>query len=394
MKISKKNIEAIIFIAFISMLFLSLVFNFFVWHRVDSELVQTDEKKTFQQKLDTEIYNSIIKKSAYNAYFGAAQRIMGKRILSDSAYGEIYKTKYNQMAYAILPDDKMNEHLQKMYILNDELKKEGIPLLFVQAPYKLPEGENQLPENRKNYSNENMDYFLSQLKKHAIDTFDLRNVVYENGKTQNEVFYNTDHHWRIETAFDATWEIAKYLNQKYGFQIDVPKYSNINNYRLETEKQCYLGSQGRRVGRFYAGLDDFTYIIPKFKTDYVLRQYDEAEPDIFKGNFYDAILDKSYMPKDKKDFTINRYAAYHGDNRELIFENKLENQGNIMMIKDSFGIPVYSFLSLGVKEVRAIDLRLFKSSVTDYIKTVKPQVVIVLYNGGNVGDEMYNFRGE
>ncbi len=64
------------------------------------------------------------------------------------------------------------------------------------------------------------------------------------------------------------------------------------------------------------------------------------------------------------------------------------------MIKDSFGIPVYSFLSLGVSEVRALDLRLFKRSVSEYAKNNKPDVVLLMYNADAFGDIMYNFEGD
>ena len=38
----------------------------------------------------------------------------------------------------------------------------------------------------------------------------------------------------------------------------------------------YLGSLGRKVGKYYAGLDDFALIYPKFKTsfDVKMKSYD------------------------------------------------------------------------------------------------------------------------
>jgi len=75
----------------------------------------------------------------------------------------------------------------------------------------------------------------------------------------------------------------------------------------------------------------------------------------------------------------------------LIFNNNLVNNGKVIMIKDSFGIPVYSFLSLGIHELRAIDLRLFDDSVAKYAKENKPDVVILMYNGDTFNEEMFDF---
>ncbi len=61
------------------------------------------------------------------------------------------------------------------------------------------------------------------------------------------------------------------------------------------------------------------------------------------------------------------------------------------MIKDSFAVPVYSFLSLGVQELQAIDLRYFSESVVDYINDARPDVVVVLYNADSLSPVMFQF---
>ena len=113
---------------------------------------------------------------------------------------------------------------------------------------------------------------------------------------------------------------------------------------------------------------------------------------VFRGSFEDAVLDKAYL--ENKDITTNRYAVYHGDNRELIFTNNKVKGGKVLIIKDSFGIPVYSFMSLGVHEVRALDLRLFNEDLLEYAKQYKPDIVIVMYNVDCFKDEMFDFKGQ
>lgn len=336
------------------------------------------------------IYDETYLKEPYNDFYGLIQKMLGKKIMSDAGYGEIYRTKYNQIIFKVdKKDKKVEQSLKAMVELKHELDEIGIPLLYVQAPFKLTDSEQQLPINKKDYVDANINLFLKGLEQNNIDYLDLRPSLRNGAKTQNELFFNTDHHWRIETAFDATGYIEDELNKDYGFDID-SKYKDIKNYDLKTFKNCYLGSMGRRTGQLYSGLDDFTLITPKFKTDYTLYQYDYGAETVFNGSFKNAILVKEYM-QEKAPVDNNRYAVYHGDNTELVFQNHLVNDGKVMMIKDSFGIPVYSFLSLGVSEVRAVDLRLFKDSVVQYAEENKPDVVIILYNGDTFNKEMFTF---
>nr|WP_315019465.1 hypothetical protein [uncultured Aminipila sp.] len=336
------------------------------------------------------VYDQTYLKDQYNTLYGLVQRVIGKHIMSDPGYGEIYKTKYDQIIFKVGKKNfRVMRSLDAIEELKSKLDKEGIPFLYVQAPFKLSDNEQQLPINKTDYVDYNVNLFLKGLDERNINYLDLRPLLRDGEKTQNQLFFDTDHHWRIETAFEATGHIMDELNKDYGFAID-GKYKDLSNYKVQTLKNCYLGSMGRRTGRLYSGLDDFTLITPNFKTSYTLYEHDYGAEKIYRGSFNKAILDKKYLVKDAP-VDLNRYAVYHGDNEELIFNNNLVYSGKVMMIKDSFGIPVYSFLSLGVHEVRALDLRLFHDSVAKYAKKNKPDVVILMYNGDTFNEEMFDF---
>ncbi|MBN7772387.1 alginate O-acetyltransferase AlgX-related protein [Clostridium aminobutyricum] len=400
MKIKVEGITAILFFAIIFGMFIGLladkdkspVHEFLVEYRTEV-LPGTpifDRLSSAIQIAEDVIYENTYQKEAYNDLYGFVQKMLGKRIISDAGYGEIYRTTYDQIIFKVEKKEKeVEQSLRSITELKHELDEIGIPLLYVQAPFKLTDSEQQIPINKKDYVDANVNLFLKGLDENNIDYLDLRPLLRNGTKTQKELFFDTDHHWRIETAFDATGYIEDELNKDYGFHID-SKYKDIKNYNTKTFKNCYLGSMGRRTGQLYSGLDDFTLITPKFKTDYTLYQYDYGAETVFNGSFKNAVLVKEYM-QEKAPVDNNRYAVYHGDNTELIFQNHLVNDGRVLMIKDSFGIPVYSFLSLGVSEVRALDLRLFKDSIVEYAKKNKPDVVVILYNGDSFNKEMFTF---
>ena len=322
----------------------------------------------------------------YIELFGLMQLAMNKKIVIDPNYGAVYKTPDGQVVYAV-EEEYIGGCLDSMYELVNTLAQSKIPLLYVQAPFKLPDAHSQLPPTVTNYSRLNADRFVDALTGANVYCFDLRPALRNSGKTQNELFYKTDHHWTTEAAFFGTAQIVKKLNTDFGFQIDESLYG-AENYDFRKYSDFYIGSIGRRVGRIYGGLDDFTLITPNFKTDFSLSIDGEALPG---GSFEDAVLNKKFIGE-KLPPSTNRYAVYPGDYAELIFKNHLVGDGKILVIKDSFGVPVYSFLSIGVHEVRAIDVRLFKGDVCEYATGYKPDIVILLYNEDCFNDKLFDFK--
>ncbi len=401
MKIKKHHVTAILFFVIIFGMLIGLLtykdndpINDFLTEYRTEVLPGTPILERLSEAIDIAediVYDQTYLKDSFNELYGLVQRVVGKKVMSDPNYGEIYKTKYDQIIFKVPKKNfRVMRSLDAVEELKYKLDEAGIPFLYVQAPFKLDDTEQQLPKNKKDYADYNVNLFLKGLEERGIDYLDLRPLLRDGEKTQNELFFDTDHHWRIETAFEATGHIMDKLNKDYGFKID-SKYKDLKNYNVETLKDCYLGSMGRRTGRLYSGLDDFTLITPKFDTSYTLYEHDYGGEKVYEGSFYEAVLDKKYLAPQDAPVELNRYAIYHGDNEELIFNNNLVDSGKVMMIKDSFGIPVYSFLSLGVNQVRALDLRLFDDSVAGYAREKRPDVVILMYNGDTFNKEMFDF---
>lgn len=337
------------------------------------------------------INDGAFQRQSFVELYGLAQLVMDKHSVSDINYGALYKTPYGQTAFAV-QRKYIDDACTQTYALANELKAADIPFLYIQLPFKIPpyqyQTTPQLPANVHDYSNENADAFVANLKQANVNTYDVRKQFWESGMTQNELFFNTDHHWTIEGAFFTTRLIAQTLHDDYGFAID-PALYDMKNFNAKKYKQSYLGSMGRRIGRIYGGLDDFTLITPNFPTDYTIRHI--AEGTTIEGSFDEAIIERRYI--DDPALDTNRYAAYHGDYEELQFINNLANNDDkVLIIKDSFGIPLYSFLSLGIREVRAIDLRLFTRNVAAYAKEYNPDLVILMYNADSYGPPMFNFN--
>ena len=352
---------------------------------VSPDMPFTEKLETAISALESSVNAGVLARPGFIELYGLAQSAMNKDVIIDPNYGALYKTPYGQIAYAV-EKKYIDLHLDQVYGLANSLVGAKIPFLYVQAPFKLPDDSSQLPLNVTDYSNKNADAFVEKLTFANVSCFDLRPHIWNSGKTQNELFFNTDHHWTIETAFFSAGLIAGKLAEDYGFQIDAA-FFDINNYNFETFKDFFMGSMGRRVGRLYGGVDDFTLITPKFETDLSFTENGVAFP---RGTFFDTVLMKEFIDV-TAPVSTNRYAVYRRDEAEVVFTNHLVDAGKILIIKDSFGTPVYSFLALGVHEVRAIDVRLFKEDVAEYAARHKPDIVILMYNADCFNEQMFDF---
>ncbi len=340
--------------------------------------------------VEKQVDDRVAFKDAFNELFGTAHAFMNKKTIRDYNYGSLYKTKYGQITYKVKRKN-MTEYIRNISELAGRIEGAGIPFVYVTAPFKLPADEQQLPPSYVDYSNLNNDIFIEKITERGIKSFDLRPLMRESGLSQNELFFNTDHHWTIPAAFYATGRLEEYLNETFGFGID-EKYRDPANYTFTTYEKSYIGSMGRRVGRVYGGVDDFTLVTPDFETNITLSETDYGATTVYEGSFEDSVLKlEEYI--EPKELTTNRYAVYHGDNTVLVFKNNLVDNGKkILMIKDSFGIPVYSFLSLGVSEVCAIDMRLFEEDAASFAIEYDPDVVLVFYNSDSLSRDMFRFK--
>lgn len=397
MKLNSQKMTALLFLTIIFVLTFSYALR---WPQLKSGFLEEYQRRSQSQpgigkvpvaikSMEATLDQGVYKRLDFIELFGLTQGLLKQRIVPDSGYGSLYRTTYGQITFAVGPKE-VESFVEQMAGFAKRLDALKLPLLYVQAPFKLPPKEHQLPPHIQDASNTNADHFLAGLEGRGLSTYDLRPAFWESGMSQNDLFFDTDHHWTIQGAFFSFTDLAAHLNEEYGFSID-PFYLELGHYQQELYQNFYIGSMGRRVGRTFGGIDDFTLIKPDFETDYVVREIDYGQEKVYEGSFDEAVLVMDYLSETAPLDTV-RYAVYHGDHSELILKNKKQDKGKILMIKDSFALPIYSFLSLGVAEVRALDLRLFKGSVTDYAEQYQPDLVMVLYNPDIFNSQMFEFK--
>ena len=137
----------------------------------------------------------------------------------------------------------------------------------MQAPVKVDLQGKLLYEGTVAYGNQNADQLLGILKENNVDCIDLRTDIAATPELVEKYFFKTDHHWTPEGAFKAFEIVLNDLYEKYpDANIDL-SLTDPDKWNVTEYQNCFLGSHGKRVGIFYAGVDDFLLYTPKFDTD-------------------------------------------------------------------------------------------------------------------------------
>lgn len=388
MKINKYRITAVFFIVIIFWVGAVTLWN----NRTEFKNVLHSEE------IINEINKIYSENVAYSNTFidmwSKLQSVANVQLLDDAEYGSIIKDEKGNL-YFPADDVDVAPLAQNTIDFAKMLAEKNIKFAYIQAPNKDLKGYTDDIVSDYNFSNKNADEFLNILNENGVDTLDLRELVIEENLDREKLFYKTDHHWTTQTAFWAYDKLVEYLNQSYDLKIDLDKYyRNINNYTLTKMNNCYLGSLGRRVGKSVSGLDDYTFIEPNFETNYnIYNGVVSKSTPIFKGNFHTAIVKDNILTSE--DEAANKHATYfEWDYGDLIIKNTLiDNDVKILLIKDSYSLPLAAFLSTCVSELHMVDLRDSpKVDLKNKINDGDFDVVLVLYNTEVFNETMFGFE--
>ncbi len=322
--------------------------------------------------------------------WGGLQSAMNVKLFDDAEYGYIALDN-NGMLHFPVGRSNVDDELAATIALKDRLTDIGVEFAYIQLPAKNIKGYTVLPDGATVMTNENVDDFLAGLSSANINTFDIRGRLSDWQLDYSEMFYKSDHHWTTRAAFEAFRDTLSYLNETFGYALDRGYYGDISNYNVTLMEQSFLGSQGRRVGRFVTGLDDYTFISPKFATSFTVT--DGIGGYVFEGDFDTAIVRRHILTD--SDYTTNRHAAYfEWDYGNLRIENhNSQNDLKILLIKDSFSLPYAAFLSNCISELHMIDMREGGAiNIAEYCETWGIDVVLLAYNPGVFDGVMFNFN--
>ena len=412
---------------FISNIFILILFYFPVHATYNCLIAHYEVYKSKREKVDWEkLYpfskkkNKItINKNNYlikiNNIFKSKTDIFDKKFNSYLPYR--YKTSEIQMVLSKLLGIKIFLEYDGLVVLNNGyldlyskninhsyemkntldfhrfVKNINTDFIFVIYPCKNSKYDNQLPKGLKDNINFACDEFLKVLNDNKIKNLDLRENAKKDFKSQYDLFFKTDHHWKPSAGLWAAKELCKYLNFKLDWKINT-SLLNKENFKTIILPQIFLGSEGKKITLTYAEPDDFEIIQPLYDTNFkrICPTWEQDKT----GSFGQVMFDKSRIGDNDYYTNLSYYFYLHADTPYLRLINNSQNvyEKKICLIKDSFNNVVIPFLSLGIKDLTILDSRHFTGSIRTLIEKEKFDLVIVAYYAslGSGNKKLFDFN--
>lgn len=335
--------------------------------------------------------NDISYKGALLDFYSLYYRVRNVRVVEKSDETVI---RLENDYLSVQRDTLDTETLEEMGEDCAELKKVvdsiGADFLYTMVPlkayYNQAEGANSPIQQE-------YDTYADILEERGIRVLRLADQMAQQNIAFEDAYFITDHHWVPETGLWATEQVLQSLNEDQQFPYDEKLY-DLNNYDVKVYEDWFLGSLGKKVGRYFTplGVDDFSLITPKFDTEFTVT---DAQ-GIRNGSLEKTLINVPKLNK-KGYYNKNPYGTYsYGDFGLQVIQNKNagEDAKKIVVIRDSFSCCVTPYLALSTEETHVVDVRYWEGtetarSIPDYIKEVDPDCVVVLYSV--IGERMTNF---
>lgn len=386
--------KAVVAICFVTILAVGFILNV---SKLSLTVDFSAGMETVLANAEASINDQTFGKYAFLDVFGALQNVMGKDEVNDF---EVVRDEQGFLHYTYFAEGakSTNELVESLNLFRNGIQNDKTKLLYLMTPDKYIPGYTTFSKGIPySYSNETADGFLEGLAQYEIPYLDFRDYLAESGIQNTELFYKTDHHWKIETSFWAFTKLLEELQNQYGFHADnYEEVTDLSNYNQYTYPQSFAGSMARKNGIFYSGADDFTLIYPKFQTDYKYKAVTGSSVIETSGRFEHALL--SMVPFVYKgsqyDIQADKYASYLFGNQGIAhIQNTSIDGPNVLIVKDSFMIPVASFLSTVCSDIYMVDTRYYEENILEYTNSIDDlDYVFVSYTPQDLTQEFFQFQ--
>ena len=220
--------------------------------------------------------------------------------------------------------------------------------------------QEKLPEYVTVYNQKQIiDNFYSKLQD-KIKTIDVTDILMEN--RDEYLYFKTDHHMTSLGAYLAYTKFCLVAN------LETEK---INNFEKETVSNDFLGTLDSKAQIPNQEKDKIDIYVNQKNLNIKSAEYDnESTKSIFNMEY----LDK----KDKYSFFLN------GNNAKVVVKTNVENNRNLLVIKDSYAHIMAQFLCQNFEEIHFIDPRYYKLSLKEYATENNITDISFLYNISNM----------
>jgi len=210
------------------------------------------------------------------------------------------------------------------------------------------------------------NYYLEQIAKSLPEGVWLDGASVLRAHRSEEIYYRTDHHWKTLAAFYVYQAWA----ERQGYSIP-----ELTDYEIQTVTDRFEGTVQSKLGIGMAG-DTIELFFPLKQPTYTV--YKEST-GITENSLYD------YTALDTKD----KYAVYFGGNEPFLqIRTEAEDEGKILVIKDSYANCFIPFMLGEFQEIDVLDLRYTNQSLSEMIAKGGYTDILILYNASGFAEDL------
>lgn len=282
----------------------------------------------------------------------------------------------------IYSTEKLQEKIRTISEYAKYCKSHDIDVIYVQPGYGISKWDNELPTGVTDLHNDILDTVLSELDSNDVSTIDLREEMHNDGISEYDMYYATDHHWNSEGGFYAYQKIAKKIQSDTNTMLD-EGLLDIDNYQIDDYKNWHLGSRGQRTGILFAGADDYHLIYPKFESNIYNSE------DGTTNSIQDVLID--YDTFKSRDVT-NRYTydrAYTKSSINNLKSLDAKTNLSVLLLSDSYQHVIIPYLLLTYADFH---VSTYCDMSAEILHKYQPDVVVILPYAGNIASDQYSIR--
>lgn len=365
-----------------------------------SDVYSMDKPEDYADFLEKSFEENFHNREKIIENYGGMKKLFNKKFVDDPLIERYIYKGNNGFLYYVAPERiDTTEIARNISSFQDKLISDHTTFVTCLAPNKHTISSQNFPYGALDYTTHNTADFEKNLDEYGVSSLNLSTIFYSEKLDENNAFFANDTHWKFETAFWGYAKLIDYLKNTYMMPINIENKSNdAESYKFQKYPDVYIGSMGKRAGKKYIDYkDDITILFPNFKTDIVYKKYDEYyNIQIEKRGSYKDVFFNEWVLKSDDEYS-DKYISLmgYGSPYEVIENKNITDSSKLIMIKDSFAMPVASYLSNNFSKIYLLDTRYpnIRKTLERTIHTVEPDVVLLFVSPTSVTffPELFNF---
>ncbi|MFJ8234703.1 DHHW family protein [Ureibacillus sp. NPDC094379] len=378
-------------IAFIAVLVTGLILHFTTEDREISEmenrtLQMGDFKPTFQnvvsgeyvKKVESYITDQFPYRDDWMKSFVKTQVALGETFIKNGYYVDAETGWIVAKPIDPVEDPEIKNFVDEFVGIERGLSANDIPMAFFTFPSKATyirePSPDFMPEDGGIESNNRLHEMLTEKN---IDNAKIMDSIPEGVDVHN-MFFKTDHHWKIYGAYQGYLALMDNINERIGENIQPIAYDETNNVCLPN---AFTGSWNKLLYMTVQSDDQVCYNNPEtFET-----QFQVYKGDVIVGKEPLSFSDIYGQARKLDDVELVSYASgYSADYAMLnILNDDYDSDKHIVVVKDSYFNAIQFHVASHFKQLTVLDLRHLKGNTTDIIAKLNPDYVFFAYNDRN-----------